>query len=178
MKKVLCIAVVALMAVSIGYADETSDEPGNIGIGYQGVLFEGYTMNQISLRYAPEPIGGALVFGHMKRDHKDGGSDWEDWLLQAKGFYTLIDRQNSDFYVGGTLGWGYSEYKSGGSEEEDTTWLIGALAGVEWNFTELPEVGFNFEFGYNVEFIEEDDGSSEDSIFKGTYVSLGAHYYF
>lgn len=180
MKKVLCIAIATVMAVSLAHAEETSDEPGNLGVGYQGLAFDGgeYIMNQISVRYAPQPIGGALVFGHMKRDGKDGNSDYEYLLLQAKGFYTLIDRPNSDFYVGGSLGWGQYDYQSGSglnTDEEDTL-LIGALAGVEWNFAELPEIGFNFEIGYTAAMENDDDDG--DNIFKGTSVSLGAHYYF
>lgn len=179
MKKVLCIAITALMSVAIVQAED--DAPGKLGVGYQGVAYDGnYVMNQISLRMAPQPIGGALVIGQMSRDDKDGGSDWQDWLVQAKGFYTLVDRANSDFYIGGSLGWQYSKYSWSSGEDEYTTWLVGALAGVEWNFTEIPEIGFNFEFGYNVAFEESDYSSSsdEESIMKGTYVSLGAHYYF
>lgn len=179
MKKVLCIAVAALMTVSLVHAEEAADKPGKLGIGYQGTAYGGdgpYLMNQISLRFAPQPIGGALVFGHMMRDGKDGNSDNEYWTVQAKGFYTLIDRPNSDFYIGGTLGWGYSEYKSSRSHDESNSLILGGLAGVEWNFTELPEIGFNFEFGYNTTFESDDDDG--DNIYKGTFVSLGAHYYF
>jgi len=174
MKKVLSTVAVALLAASVARAGNGA--PGRLGIGYQGVLYDNfYAMNQISLRLAPQPFGGALVFGQMTEDDKDGGSDDQYWLLQAKGFYTLIARKNSDFYLGGSLGGVYSKHKWSGGEDKNTAWLLGALAGVEWNFDELTEIGFNFEIGYNASF-DDDDG--DDSVLKGTYASLGAHYYF
>jgi hypothetical protein len=183
MKRILCITIAALMTVVVAYAEGDND-PGPIGIGYQGIYHPGSVMNEISLRWAPQPIGGALAIGHMREIARDNnGSDEESVLLQGKGFWTLIDRANSDFYVGGTVGFAYTEEDYGDHDHEWTTWILGGLVGVEWNFQELPEVGFNFEVGYNVAWESEDENHSgsdanEDSIFKGSYVSLGAHYYF
>ena len=197
MKKVLCLAMMTLMAVAITHA-EGENAPGRLGIGYQGALYgEGYTMNQIALRFAPQPFGGALVIGQMgsseesKQDGvKTSERDSSHLTVQGKFFWTLIDRPNSDFYVGALVGLGYSTYEytptGGGNVSEDTTteFILGGLAGVEWRFTELPEIGFNFELGYNLAFENDEEKNSsysdyeDDSVFGGTYVSLGATYYF
>lgn len=192
MKKVLGIAIVALLAVTVVQAEDS--EPGAFGIGYQGAFMDqGYTMNQIALRFAPQPIGGALVIGQMSEFEEDDPKTYEEtttaWTLQGKFFYSLIERQNSDFYIGGLFGFGYYDYEdkptSGGGTtytDEEVSFILGFLAGVEWRFAELPELGFNFELGYNVEFMNEESGSTtkreRDSVFAGTSVSLGATYYF
>ncbi len=180
MKKVLCIAMSVLMTVVVAYAEgeDNDNAPGLLGLGYQGSYHDGNVMDQISLRWTPQPIGGQILFGHM-RWNEDSALDEEAWLFQARGLYTLIDRKNSDFYVGGALGWVWWEETGGSVDNEEDSFLIGALAGVEWRFNEIPELGFNFEVGYN--YVTEDEdfgGSSYDSTHKGDYVSLGAHYYF
>ena len=160
-------------------------------------------MNQVSLRFAPQPIGGAVIIGSSsggtERDYKVGADiDYDrtsSYLtLQGKFFWTLIDRQNSDFYIGALAGLLYSTYEydyADGREntDEDASFLLGVLAGVEWRLTELPEIGLNFEVGYNFDFgageYESKNSSGttttkyeEESVFGGTYVSLGATYYF
>jgi hypothetical protein len=198
MKKILC--VVAAIAMTIGiHADEgTNSDVGPFGLGYQGVVYgEGYTMNQIALRFAPQPVGGAIVIGQMgsAQENFTNGSQTSETesshlTLQGKFYYSLIERQNSDFYIGGLLGLGYSTYEytpTGGgnvSEDETTEIILGFLAGVEWRFEELPELGINFELGYNVAFEDEEEKNSTssdyeyESVFAGTSVSLGATYYF
>ena len=199
MKKLLCISLMTLMAFAVTHAAEGENEPGSFGLGYQGVAFgDGFLMNQIALRWAPQPIGGALVIGHMASTDegsvngvKDEESDTSLLTLQGKFYYTLIDRPNSDFYIGGLLGLGWynTEYKpvGGTTEEDDTTsFVLGFLAGVEWRFTELPELGLNFELGYNLEWVNDEEknvfGSGDtwehDTVMAGTSVSLGATYYF
>jgi hypothetical protein len=172
MKRTLAVFTIALLAASGTFAEETtSSAPGPIGIGYQGAMIDGDFANQISLRYAPKPIGGALVFSQMTDDNRDGGDEVDLWTLEAKGFYSLIQRENSDFYVGGSLG--YLNGDTNGGDED--AWTFGALLGVEWYFNELPEVGFNFEVGYKAAMTEYED---DDNNALGTYVSVGAHYYF
>jgi len=169
--KTFILAGVLILTLSFSAEESTSSAPGPLGIGYQGAMVDGDFANQISLRYAPKPIGGALVFSQMKDDNRDGGSDWDLWTLEAKGFYSLIQRENSDFYVGGGLG--YLNSDENGDDED--AWTIGALLGVEWYFNELPEVGFNFEVGYKAAMTDYED---DDNNALGTYVSVGAHYYF
>lgn len=194
MKKVLCIAMTALMTVAVAHA-EGDNEPGQLGLGYQGVVINSSdgpdVMNAIALRWAPQPIGGSVTIGQYAHStEEDGGPDeWNTtaWTLQGKVLWTLIDRPNSDFYIGGLLGFGYyeDEFKTSGFKETDewTSFIFGVLAGVEWRFTEIPEIGFNFEVGYNFEtedyeYKEPGFKYEEETLFGGTTVSLGATYYF
>ncbi len=169
MKKILCIAIAVFTTMAMAHAE--GDEPGNIGLGYQGIFHDGFVMDNISLRSTPEPLGWQAVIGHWKSDDRDGGTDYEEWSFTGRALYTIIDRPNSDFYVGPSLS--LNLYEEGSSD--GTYWTLGALAGAEWRFQELPELGFNFEVGYGVLFADDD---GYDEINKGTQVSLGAHYYF
>ena len=193
MKKILCITLMALMAVAIAHA-EGEDEPGNFGLGYQGIVLNGDSgpglMNAIALRWAPQPIGGSLSLGQFASTAEVSGGSQEDtttaWALQGKILWTLIDRANSDFYVGGLLGMAYYEDERTGSgndyKREYASFIFGVLGGVEWRFAELPEIGFNFELGYNFETEEYEDNANVsdnlDTLFSGTSVTMGATYYF
>ena len=198
MKKELCITLITLMLTSGVLAEGENGAPGRFGIGYQGVDYGGgRVMNQIALRMAPQPIGCAVVIGEMGEttdSYEDGVKTGETersmFTIQGKFYYSLIQRPNSDFYIGGLLGLGYNTYEytpvGGGnvSEDETSEVILGVLAGVEWRFTELPELGINFEIGYNVSYEEDEEKNStfadykDESAFSGTTVSLGATYYF
>ena len=168
----------AIMATAVTHAE--GDEPGRFGIGYQGVLGQASSqaLNAFSLRFAPKPFGGALILGEMLESTDD--DDVTAFTMQGKFFYSLIERQNSAFYIGGLLGITRYDGEFSGFSEESTSVLFGGLFGAEWNFSELPEIGFNFEAGYNFEadHFEDDGGADADTLFGGTYVSLGATYYF
>lgn len=176
MKKILSIAVIALTITSFAQAIEVTDEPGKFGIGYQGTFRNGLDWgNGISLRYAPKTVGGALIFTHYTANGREASDNKRDaWTLDAKMYYNLIQRTNSDFFVGGSLG--YSKIKSKGDEDfKDKTPTLGILLGAEWKFLDIPEIGFNFEVGYKLGW--EDLNGNDTDIF-GTYVTIGTHYYF
>jgi len=176
MKKILCILVVVTGGMAVYAKDvkeEKINEVGRLGIGYQATMVDRFfPINQIAIRYAPKPFGGALIIGQASADAKDNswGSNTHE-LVQLKGFYSLISREHSNFYVGGSLGLDF--YDSHGNDT--ISWGFGGLTGVEWYFSDLPEIGFNFELGYMFDF---EDREGRDTYFNGTYVSLGATYYF
>lgn len=168
MKKIIGMAVVALMAVSAVHAEDK--EPGNIGVGYQGI-FVGNFISGLSLRYAPSPIGGQLEIGEGALDVD--GLDVELLMLKGKFYYTLIQRENSAFYLGTSLG--YYMIDMGGAEVSG--WSIAPLLGSEYRFQGLPELGVNFEVSY--EFNEwEVDNANVDISLRGIGISTGINYYF
>lgn len=199
MKKVFCLTMMMLMAVAITHAADEDNAPGKFGLGYQGVVVSESSssassgpgvMNAIAVRWAPQAVGGSLTFGQYSYSSEDNDSPANEsetsaWTLQGKVLWTLIDRPNSDFYIGGLLGFAMyeDEFTPGGSSSFTEEWasvIFGGLAGVEWRFTELPEIGFNFEVGYNIETstYEEPVSYEIDTIFAGTSVTMGATYYF
>jgi hypothetical protein len=178
MKKVLCIAIVALLAASVGYAAE-GDEPGNIGVGYQGVVL-GDLLNGVAVRGTPAPIGWQveLVQGMAEIDPGGGTLEVDALVLKGKGYYALIERANSAFYVGASLGYWTAEICSPGPEADIDGWSIAPLMGAEWNFAELPELGINFEVSYEFDMLEDDAGGTTDIDLYGITVSTGVTYYF
>ena len=185
MKKVLGIAVVALMAVTVAQAQEKTmnEDVGNIGVGYQG-MFLGNLLNGVAVRGTPAPIGWQveLTQGMIEIDPDGGGSADADLLvLKGKGYYALIERDNSKFYVGASLGYWMAETDNllGPGSADIDGWSVAPLIGAEWNFSELPELGFNFEVSYELNELEIDTpGGDADLGIYGINVGTGIIYYF
>ena len=181
MKKVLCIAIMALMTVSAVRAEEAAGEPGNLGIGYQGIFF-GDMINALSLRWAPAPLGGQIEFGEGGAALSVPGSpdvDLEIIMLKGKMYYTIIQRENSAFYAGASLGYYMFELDPGGGSMDINGFSIAPLIGTEWRFQGLPELGLNFEISYEFnDFTLDTGGGDVDIGLRGITVSTGIHYYF
>ena len=181
MKKVLCIAVVALLAVSAVHAEE-SNAPGNLGVGYQGVFY-GDLINAVSVRWAPAPLGGQIELGQGGAlIEAPGASDIELDIIMIKGklFVTLIERENSVFYAGASLGYYQIETKNLLAPSADLTgFSLAPLVGAEWRLQGLPELGINFEVSYELKSLEaEAGGTTVDVGLYGITVSTGIAYYF
>ncbi len=171
MKKVLCIAMAALMAVSLSYAAEHEhDEDVVIGVGYQGLLL-GDLLSGVAVRSKPAPIGwqAELVQGIID---SDALGDVDLLVLKGKGYYTLVENQHSVLYAGASLGYWMGE--AGGGDIDG--WSFAPLMGAEWSFEELPEIGFNFEVSYEFDMLDADGGG--DINIYGINVTTGIVYYF
>lgn len=176
MKKVLCILAATAMVMGVQAAEEVKKtEPGQLGVGYQGLFFaNGLMMNALSVRWSPEPLGGQVLVGRTTSKNNNNDNEASLLALQGKVFYTLIQRENSQFYAGGKFGLLFGEStNAGGNKTDGDGWVLGALVGTEWRFSELPEIGFNFEVGYDLATTDDPDVD-----LTGITVSLGAHYYF
>jgi len=175
MKKVLCIASIALLAVTAVQAEEgsTTDEPGNIGVGYQGILL-GNLLSGVAVRGTPAPIGwqAEIVQGMIDVD----GNKVDLMIVKGKAYYALVERTNSKFYTGASLGyWNLGLEDFLGADIDG--WSVAPLIGAEWNFSEIPELGFNFEVSYEFNQLEVDDVDVDIDIY-GVNVSTGVTYYF
>lgn len=187
--------VAAGLAVMLGTGSAVAGEnpmTGKFGLGYQGV-FAGDILQGISGRYwATEDFGGELnlFYGNVGVDgFVPGLGDIDDGngdllLGSLKLMYSPIVKENSRFYVGieGGIGSVSVEENDGDVLDGDiTVYTINPLFGAEYNFSELPELGLNFEVGYKFHSASYDENGSDDDIdvnLDGTFVSLGAHYYF
>lgn len=186
--------VAAGLAVMLGAGSAVAAEnpmTGKFGLGYQGV-FAGDILQGISGRYwATENFGGEinLFYGRAGYDVEFLGTEVEDGhgdllLGTLKLMYSPIVKENSRFYVGLEGGIGSVNAEEDGSEMpgDITVYTINPFFGAEYNFTELPELGLNFEVGYKFHNVSIDEvvdpGVDVDVNLDGTFVSLGAHYYF
>jgi hypothetical protein len=176
MKKLLCILAGMAMVVGVQAAEEVkTDDVGSLGVGYQGQFFDGIALNALSVRWNPAPLGGQVLIGRATSDNNNSPAESTLTTLQGKIFYTLIQRKQSQFYAGGKFGLLFGETTNNGGVKTDNDGVVlGALVGTEWRFSELPEIGFNFEVGYD--FSNQDNSTDIDT--TGIVVSLGAHYYF
>lgn len=168
--------MMALMAVTVAQAEEGGSDVGQLGVGLRGIMFpDGGIMPAATIRWAPAPIGGEILIGQYSYSD-DGGADVTMLSLAGKVLYSLIERENSVFYVGAELG--MDQYEDTPFTDE-TAMHFGALMGSEWRHSELPELGFNFEVGYYFSSFEDDASSPAfEGDHSGIVVSLGTTYYF
>jgi len=175
------ITLMMLVSVMPAMAQENNYISNRIGIGYQGML-AGEFLNGISARgWIGDNFGLELsgFYGSVDIDIdlEDEDVDLEDedvdlTLGELKAMYAFIVKENSRFYVGAKGGYGQLDIG-----EDVDLWECGVFIGSEWNFQGIPELGFNFDVGYNYLHIDEDDYDVELDI-DGIGVTFGIHYYF
>jgi len=161
---------------------------GKYSLGYQGI-FAGNVLNGLSARYwINNKVGTELNLCYLKinvspsssnnsllNSNDTGGNGNGSLLLaMAKIMYSPVIKTHSRFYVGlegGIANGNINSTSENGTEKIDGIYFINPLIGSEFNFSEIPELGFNFEVGYKSNIIQ--------NISIGhTAVSIGAHYYF
>ena len=184
-KVLICVLVlISTLAIPSARCEAAEDEPLMLGLGYQGILLP-EIMNAASVRawlnnqFALE---ANIYHAYLDAEVTEGDTmDVNFFAFSLKGLFATIVKDNSKFYVGAEGGYGIADLDADtdtlGTEmdTEIETWMIGPLVGAEYSFTELPELGFNWELGYKFNFMDVED--VELDLF-GLYVSVGVHYYF
>ncbi|NTW56647.1 MAG: hypothetical protein HGB20_06345 [Chlorobiaceae bacterium] len=173
--------VAAGLAVMLG-AGTASAQDGKIGLGYQGII-AGDFLNGVSARYWFDKNWGAelnVFYGTAGLDFDNTHAGDADLLLgTAKVLYAPVVKATSKFYVGIEGGLGSVGGDNPLTDNVDISlWTISPLFGVEYSFSDIPELGLNFEVGYKFHHVNADTPGPEiDVNVDGTFVSLGAHYY-
>jgi len=153
---------------------------GKYSLGYQGVI-GGSMLDGMSSRYwINNKVGTELNLFLGKGAFREHSRDVTGNLViaTAKVMYAPVVKTYSRFYVGleGGIGGGNTSDTSPSIDplnNNEAGYVINPLMGTEFNFSEIPELGFNFEVGYKTHII------NANGINVGfTSVSLGAHYYF
>ena len=180
-----CMAAAAFIMFVCAMPALAEEGKGNyisnkIGVGYQGMIAGDY-LNGISARgWIGNNFGleASLFYGGIDVDTAGGYNvtDSDVTLFEAKAMYAFLVKQNSRFYVGAKGGYGKLDLNAFGDEiADDNLWTCGALVGSEWNFQGIPELGFNFDVGYN--YVDYDDDNVDINL-DGIAVTFGIHYYF
>ncbi|ACF44649.1 hypothetical protein [Pelodictyon phaeoclathratiforme] len=187
-RKAIAAAALALVfgAGTVSAATSQPEAPncGKFGLGYQGVV-AGSFLQGVSGRYwFDNNVAGELNLFYGRASVEMGSSELGkgDLLLgTAKILYAPVVKTNSRFYVGVEGGLGSIDGNIGSSMSlpDTSVWTAEPLFGAEFNFTEFPELGVNFEVGYKWHHVNSDLGSNDlDINLDGTTVAFGAHYYF
>lgn len=185
MKKILSAVLLALLCGSgTAFASDNSAEAPNtkqLSVGYEGV-FAGDLLQGLSSRYwFNDNVGGEvnLFYGRVGLEEGPNDFDADLFLGELKLLYAPIVNENSRFYVGLEGGIG----SIGGDIADDadiTVYTISPFVGTEFRFAELPDMAFNWEVGYKWHRVNVDPDDYEDLNVNidGTFVTVGAHYYF
>ena len=172
MKKITLLTVV-LIAV-LAFVGTASAENS---IGYQGMFGTGTNvLSGLSYRGWSDKIGyeGTFFYGSMD---PDDDISLDIWALDAQIMYAVITNPNSKLYVGADVAFGgWSADADGGGEADDSLWWAGPVLGAQYNFTEMPELSFNWEVAFNFASIGGDEGDDID--LNGFNTTLGVHYAF
>lgn len=187
-RKAIAAAALALLfgAGTVSAATSQPEAPncGKFGLGYQGVV-AGSFLQGVSGRYwFDNNVAGELnlFYGRAGIDVAGSNMGKADLLLgTAKILYAPIVKANSRFYIGVEGGYGdvNLEDQYGSLIPDTSMWTAEPLFGAEFNFTEFPELGVNFEVGYKWHHVNSDLGGADlDINLDGTTVAFGAHYYF
>lgn len=181
MKKILSAVLLALLcgSGSAFAADNSAVGPNTqqFSLGYEGIL-AGDVLQGVSSRYwFNDNIGGELNLCYGRVDFDGDNADL--FLGELKVMYAPIVKQNSRFYVG--LEGGIGSIGGDATANTDVTvYTISPFVGSEFRFAEIPDMAFNWEVGYKWHRVNIDPDSSSDYNVNidGTFVTVGAHYYF
>ena len=196
MRKTVLLAGIALM-FGAGTASATSATEGrntekwSVGYQYMGLNTGGTTLfsdgaSGLSSRYWINNefgVEGNLYLLSLS-DNYDNSADFEKTHVLAgtvKGMYAPVVKENSRFFLGLEAGLGRVNYEvTGDPDYTDTLWLVRPLVGAEYNFSGIPELGFNFEVGYIFTSYNADDSLVNHGSLDMSGISIGAgvHYYF
>ncbi len=185
-KAILAVACALMFGAGTSYAAVQAPNAGKFGLGYQGV-FGGSILQGLSARYLVNNNVGTelnLYYGNASIDGYGGGAFDGDLLLAtAKVMYSPVVNAHSRFYFGLEGGLGSIGLQQNGVDipGDVSVYVINPFIGSEFNFSEIPELGFNFEVGYKIHNVTYNPDSSTTDLkinLDGTFVSVGAHYYF
>ena len=188
MRKALVAAGLALMFGAGTVSAAEAPNAGKFGLGYQGV-FGGSILQGLSGRYwVNNNVGTELNLYYGKASIEGinffaNSLDGDLLLATAKVMYSPVVNAHSRFYFGLEGGLGSIGLQQNGVDipGDVSVYVINPFIGSEFNFSEIPELGFNFEVGYKIHNVTYNPDSSTTDLkinLDGTFVSVGAHYYF
>jgi len=187
-RRILGYVAVMVTVICLCAAPSFAADNAKIGVGYQG-LIAGNVINGLSVRGWVGPntaigVEGNVFYGNANLDVEGVDTDFNArlWMVEIKAMYAFMVRPNSRFYAGGKFAYGQYNVEADEDLLDGKMYIPGILVGAEWNFPSLPEVGFNFEVGYNyvIDKNEIAGGSGPDVDLKlhGINVGAGIKYYF
>lgn len=190
-RRMLVFVAVMATVVCLCAAPSFAADKYKIGVGYQGLIAGNY-LNGLSVRgwFGPNTaigVEGNLFYGSMKgtvNDIPEIDMTANLWMIEVKGMYAFLVRPNSRFYAGGKFAYGkYKADSNSATVVDGHMYIPGILVGAEWNFPSLPELGFNFEVGYNYVIDKTTMGAGGvgnelDLKLHGINVGAGIKYYF
>jgi len=175
------IAFALLLLCQAALADDNTsgapaaDAAGKLGIGFHSR----FPLSGISLKYwTPTGIGlqGIVTrFGFsVPNDDVSGGLT----LLGGRFLYTIQRESRVRFYVGAGASYTDAGIKEGASDETATGLGLEGVGGVEYSFSDLPNLGLAFEFGAGFLRLTPKDSDDQLNLHFTTSGTVGIHYYF
>lgn len=176
MKKVSAALLFLFLAAAAASAEEGSSA-AKIGVGFEGMKY-GTFITGVSARswfFNRFGLEGNVFYGKVKCSIDGESISGDLWEVEPKVMAALIVNENSRFYAGVKLGYGKIGFEASDMSVHKGVFNPGVLLGTEFSFSELPEIGFNFEFGYSRNLYKIE---GIRVCIDGTNIEGGIHYYF
>lgn len=168
---ILTLAMIPTMAT----AEDKNVLSGRWGVGYQGLASQSsYYLNGVSIRSWFNDDFGAQGTLFYYNSQQEKNKDTTQFIATIKGMYSPIVSKHSRFFIGAELGGGNNAENG----KNTTMFLVRPSFGAEFGFSEIPDLGFNFDVGYTYSTNDRKGSSENDSTVDGTSVSCGVAYYF
>lgn len=169
---IVSVVVVIMLTAFSAYAE---DNTGKFSIGYHGIISGDFIQGLSSRYWASDNLGfeGNLYYAGIGIEDDD--DDWDAHLFAFTGkvLYAPVVKNNSKFYLG--LEAGYGKASADDVDEDLDIVVVSPLIGAEYFFSEIPEIGFDWEVGYRYNIYSVDD---VDVSLHGISAAIGMHYYF
>lgn len=176
--RLVLLALVLTLLPNFAAAEDVNVLSGRWGVGYQGMsLQDSYYLNGVSVRGWFNDRFGLQGSAFYYNSQQSRNEDKTLMLGTVKGMYSPLVSKHSRFYLGLEVGGGDidSDHDSGG---DSGVLLVRPSFGAEFGFSEIPDLGFNFDVGYTYSSYDRKSESRRDRNVDGVSVSFGAAYYF
>ena len=178
-----CIGLKPSKGFADTHASETiaEDNAGKFGIGFHST----FPLSGISGKYwTPTGIGiqGFLMRAGISVPTEDISVSLT--TLGGRFLFTVQEKSRTRLYLGGGASYTNTSVGEGAFEDEEVPSSGGfgleGVGGVEYSFSDLPNLGFAFEFGINFLRLSLEDEYTDDKLdlHFTTSGTVGIHYYF
>jgi hypothetical protein len=124
------------------------------GVGFQGILSRfGFSLPTENVSASLTTLGGRLL-------------------------YTIKRETRTKFYIGGGGSYTDVSAEAEGDSESASGFGLEGVGGIEYTFSDLPNLGFSFEFGIGFLRLTPEDSDDNIDLHFTTSGTVGIHYYF
>lgn len=172
MKKRIQCAFLAGILLFPTFLPSELEAQTEIGLGYQSILAADIVHSVSARAWFEKSFGvqlGAFV-AHGAADDYAGA-----FIASVRALYAPVHNYHSCLYVGLEVSYGIAFGDLRNSGEDPSLVIFSPFFGAEFHFSEIPELGFNWDIAYRVNTLS---AGGADFVLRGTVVSMGVHFYF
>ncbi|MDP8257508.1 MAG: hypothetical protein P9M14_17315 [Candidatus Alcyoniella australis] len=189
-KTLIRLSLIALIACALlwtPFPAAAKDLTGRLGVGYNKQISTPFISDDVvalpDYYIATDELSAKFWFTEMFGMNILAGFNYSSYdetkgsnlTLGGKFLANLVQDSWCNFYVGGGPGVSIIHVDDGKRDDTSTGLILMGFGGVEFFFQELPNLGFDLEFGLQYTDVGKYQGIGT---YGGGYGTIGFHYYF